>query len=656
MEELNTLLSSLASEGRHHSDGEFTISLEHAVDKLSAYRLVDPTFFVLNLVAAAVTSGAATFTVNTGNTGLSIYYNSFPDEPQTLQALFTYILDTEAPPYLRELALAVHGAQSLPDKPEISLLVGGDGKSWRAQIQGKSVSLEPDFASEPRQGIQMFLTYRSRPAWATLFGRKTGSVGKIMERMFHFCRYAPLAITLNGCSKGSAVNLAVHDEGVMAWCHLKGRQQLRVSKPGRRPSLFVSSRDASPVDSSIALTLADPEVALRTGLLIISRGVVFHRPNHLLGCLLACGVITADHLEKNLSQSDLTEGPEYRELIQAAQKEVDNLLLEMCENPPLLAKNYKNHFRVALRTRFQGPEVPPQVELYDRLANLERDCYFPEHLAEHVRFAKESIDDQGLQNRYRKEVIKAVELRAGESFAQYRWAAGESYLTHLQELTGKHFEDLRIVALLLSNQRDQAQALNDSHPGALAPAVALLCELVSEVDGNAMPIKFARLERALWEDRQDLARGLAAELEQASDSVFLNLYLGGFWAHAKDMQRAAERWERALAAMTTVESEFWWSRLWGRLRGKLPFLLEVRWQARNAFRSLRAGQNAPRSYDCQALKLEWLMLLWDQRGSGRHEEAKVTFLNNYLPALVEPSRLSLRNPTSPELSVALPSS
>lgn len=656
MEELNTLLSTLASEGRHHSDGEFTITLEHAIDKLSAYRLVDPTFFVLNLVAAAVTSRASTFTVNTGNNGLSIYYNRFPDEPEALQGLFTYILDTEAPPHLRELALAVHGAQSLPDNPELSLLLGGDGKSWRARIQGKSVSLEPDFASEIRRGIQMFLTYPSRPAWATLFGGSGGSVGKILERMFHFCRYAPLVITLNGCSKGSAVNLAVHDEGVMAWCHRKGRQELRVSRPGRRPNLYVSLRSDSPVDSSIALTLTTPEVASRTGLLIISRGVVFHRPNHLLGCNLACGVVTADHLEKNLSQSDLTEGPEYRALLQAAQREVDHLLLEMCEDPPLLNALQRSSFESALRSRFKGSELPSQVEMYYRLSTLDQDCNNPRKLAEHVRFVKESIEDQGLQNRFRKELTQAIEMRAGESFAQQQWAWGAGYLPHLQELGAKDHDDLRIVALLLSNQREQAEKLYQNNPEVLSPTLALLCEVTPEVDSNSVPTKFARLERALWNSDRALARQLADELESASDTVFLTLYLGGFWAYERDMKRASAMWERALAAMTTVESEFWWSKLWGLLRGKLPFMLEVRWQARNAFRSLRAGQNAPRSYDCQALLLEWVMLLWHQRASAGPEEAKEVFLSNYLPALIEPKRLKLVNPTSPNVSVALPSS
>lgn len=654
---LNTMIQSMASVGRLDSAGEFTISLEHAAEKLADYRLVDPALFVLNLVACAVVSQAETFTVTTSREQTRFYFNRFPHGPDDLQQLFNYILEPKSPSTLRELALAVHGAQALSQEPEIGLLLSRPDGSWSIAIEGKGVQIEPIEGLERLQGLELILTYPKAAAWASFLGLKSNSSGNILEQLFHFCRFAPLALSLDGRPKGSAVSVGVHDEGFIGWCHLVGRQPLRTVPPGRRHDIFRSRRQQSSIDSSMALALASPELASREGLLIISRGVAFRRPNTLLGTPIACAVVTADHLEKNLSQSDLAEDAAYRELIEHLCKEVETMMLEVCADPPLWRDTQQLHFERALSELFKGRKLPAEIESFRRLNELKRACRDPEALAEHVAFLSQLEGEQdGSTRRLRKELFELLESRASEAIVLQQWKQAEELMGQLAALGAPKRWEVRALLLVLAQEPIPARQAWEKREGAerFPPVLELLCGFQEEVESSSIPTQFARFEKAIWAGDQVLANQLAGELEQATPTPFLTLWLGYFALGEGQLERTATLWASCLSCLPQDERVSWGPLMWKRLRGRVSLSTQIRWEVRLGFEALRLST---RGYQNRAEPFpDWIRRVWEVRARGEFSQSKQVFLDHYLPHQIESRSLKLNSPTSNINPVGVPSS
>lgn len=660
--ELNDLLESMASEGSVESSGVFTLDHDYALRKLDDYRLPDPALFILNLVASAVLCGGHEFIVETENSETRVFFNGTLPEPQRLPELFSFILKPGPHPALRELALGLHGARGLPNDPRISLRVGTREGGWRARVNQAHLEVEP--APVDRIGVKVTVQHAAHSPWARLLGMgQTSSGQKILEQLFHFCRYAPLDLKVNGQPKGSTVPMGLHqDHGPFARLFAQGSQSLRISRPGsRRHDVFFASNRTSPVASSILVGLATPAVAELEGFLLISRGVAFRRPASLLGNPLACAVVSADHLEKNLSQTDLVENEDFRALVAATRAQVDTLVQEVCKNPPVWKPDHARALAIWLETVYAGQPRPPAVELFFRMQQLHQSFTTPETTEEQVDyFLSLSPDERKAADTYREQMLSLLKARVLQCLEQRRWRAANQYLS-LSDRLGKPCRvEFRMVLCSFDLDLEAALALDQASDQDPSPTRLLLRYLwgwTDEPPTRSALSRFFEFERAFQSGQSERAMSLAAQLEQASLTPFLALWLGFYALHRGD-HRAAERcWFQLLNRVSPALYKIWYENLWARLSGKIPLAAQIRWQARQGIRLYLGGGkdcDLPEHHEDPAL-LYSCETVWRMRAEG-DPAAEAIFHQFWLHYLLEPEQFTLQPFSSPDLPVALPTS
>ena len=671
MRELNTMLAELAEDGSLDSTGVFTLSLERADEKLAAYRLANPGLFVLNLLAAAVTGGATAFSVETNETTTSFRFDSklsYSDDQ--LEGIFAYILKPSAPAHLRELALALHGARALPDSPVINLQVNSTGSSRELTMQGESISTGPgtliDPGSEGAPGVVLRITYAARGGWAALFSRRHDRSHEVLQQLFHFCRYAPLRLSYNGQPQGLDVVLGgSNDSNIFAWRLVPGQQALRLGtiRQGTRQGEYPRRHEPqvpTAVPSTFVIGLGTPKVASDTGLLLVSRGVVFRRPIEVLGFPVACAVVTADHLEKNLSQSDLVEGAEYEALLEAVRSEVRDLVLEVCANPPSWPSPATGAaFTRALDSHF-GPDEPAPlvVDTFRRRRAIEDSCRDADAQSEQMSYWRALTGQDSHQaEEFRNELTPAVTRQATRRLSQAQWREAALYLVDLYELLGKAPDALLVVVMILADQGERAQKLLSPQSDGNSTLLEYLLGWGDELDEDLPMAKFLRFQRAVDLNELETADALAKHLEGCRGTAFLFLWLGWYQLFRDHHERAAELWEKALALLPTEERERWANILWPQLSGKLSLLQQVRWQARRSLEGLHLGFGTDKAGSNKALTqtfhpARWAKNVWGARLVGQNEQARDLFVKGYLAGLINPQALRLERVDSRYIPLA----
>ncbi|MBN9416937.1 MAG: hypothetical protein J0I12_15940 [Candidatus Eremiobacteraeota bacterium] len=660
--ELNNLLQSMASEGTVESSGVFTLDFEFAERKLDDYRLPDPALFILNLVAAAVLCEAHEFVVETERAETRVFFNGLLPEPERLGELFNFILKAGPHPALRELALALHGARSLPNDPRIRLEVGTKAGGWQGQVQGARLEVQP--VALERLGVKVTVQHTAASPWQRLLGMGQSSSGqKILEQLFHFCRYAPLDLKVNGQPKGSYVPMGLHqDQGPFARLYAQGTQNLRISRPGtRRNDVYFAPNRSSAVASSLLVGLATPQVAEREGLLFISRGVAFRRPSSLLGNELACAVVSADHLEKNLSQTDVIENDDFHALVAEARRLVEVLVEEVCSNPPLWKQDQARALQTLLESRYPAEPRPPAVELFFRLQQMNHSFVTPESTEEQINFYLSlSSDEQKAASHFRSQMLGLLKTRILQCLEHKRWAAADRYLGLAERLGQAPRVDFRMLLCFFAEDLDSARRLDEGCAEPPSPARLLLRYIwgwsASPPTQSALS-RFFEMERAIQKGQIGAAVETAGSLEEATLTPFLGLWLGWFALHRRDYRAAEGFWFQALSKVSPAMYKLWYGRMWAQLAGKIPLTAQIRWQARQGIRQyLKSRKENDRfEHNEDSGLFDWAQTVWRLRADG-DPAATTVFLRSYLRYLLIPEKLALEPFSSPELPVALPTS
>lgn len=653
MQELNSMLAEMAGEGDVDSSGVFTLSLEKASEKLAAYRLLDPGLFVLNLVAAAVCSSAQNFRIETREAVTTFAYDGSMDfADEELQRLFAYILDPLAPAHLRELALAVHGAMSLPEKPLVRLHLVGPRSCRELVVRDGQIELNP--APMGPLGVTLQLEYPQVSGWTRLFDNRLASRKDPVKQLFHFCRYAPMAIVNNGKAQGSRVTGGIYDQTVFAWRHLKGRQAMKVVSPERRFDLTLSQKADSPVESSMVLSFRADLEAKNEGLLLISRGVAFRRPSRILGFTMAQAVITADHLEKNLSQSDLVEDAAFEELMAIVRGEVEDLVLEVCRNPPpgwTVATAQAFSRQLAMRYPGEGPDVPLPVQMFRRLQTMEAECATAEGQDRHLEFwEKLSAEDPRAGARYGKDLARFFRALIGRRLASSVWFEAQSCLCALVRVEGRPVDALTLVTMVLAGKGEEARRLAGAGTPGMTPTLVYLLGWSQSLESEHPMAQFLRFQRAVESNDRAQAAVLAEALDQVEGTAVLYLWLGWYAISRKEHGKAARYWERCLSRTPVDQREQWASLLWPDLSGKVSFLEQIRWQARRGLDELQLSMSQRResSYGSNgsAHPARWARGVWKAVIDGQPQMARDQFLTGYLISLIRIHELELEPLTS----------
>ena len=660
--ELNHLLESIASEGTVDSSGVFTLDFAFAERKLDDYRLPDPALFILNLVAAAVLTEAHEFVVETERAETRVFFNGLLPEPERLPELFSFILKPGPHPALRELALGLHGARALPNDPRITLRVGTRGGGWQAQVQGARLEVEP--AAAERVGVKVTVQHSASSPWQKLLGRGSSNSGqKILEQLFHFCRYAPLDLKVNGQPKGSAVPMGLHqDQGPFARLFAQGSQPLRISRPGsRRSVIYFAPNRPSEVASSILVGLATPQVAEREGFLIVSRGVTFRRPTTLLDNQLACAVVTADHLEKNLSQTDVVENEDFQALVAETRRHIETLVEEVCANPPAWRHDHAAALMNLLDSRYQPDQRPPAVDLFFRVQQLSQSFATPASTREQVDYYLQL--DPGAQKaaaNFRTQMLGLLKTRVLQCLEQKRWKPADQYLELAERLGQPCRVEFRMLICFFADDLEAARALDAAHGEPPSTTRALLRYLWGWSPGppnQSALSRFFELERALQKNQMGAAQESAASLQEATQTPFLSLWLGWFALHRQDYRAAEKAWSQLLSKISPALYKAWYSRMWAQLAGKIPLTAQIRWQARHGIRTHLGSRKATdRTEHNEDVGLfDWTQTVWRLRADG-DPSATTVFMRSFLRYLLIPEKFSVESFGSPELATALPTS
>lgn len=653
MEELNEMLADLAEVGALDSSGVFTVSLARAEEKLAAYRLTNPGLFVLNLLAAAVSAGASQFAVESHETRTRFSFDpKLEFGSHDLEDIFTYILKPTAPAHLRELALALHGARALPETPRIRLTVGFHG-GQELVVAGPELQVRP--APEAPTGVRLELSFPSPGVWAALFSERTDPSAEILQHLYHFCRFAPLKLSNNGQVRSTPVRLGGPE--VFAWRAIRGSQPMIMVEPrGHYPRS--DSSPAPAVPSTILIGFSTTKTALSTGLLLVSRGVTFKRPQSLLGFPMACAIATADHLEKNLSQSDLVEDDDYHRLLEVIQMEIQALVLDVCTHPPDWSSGQSAGFARALQTLYplQSP-APAVVEAFRRSSTIEDSCRDPAAQAEQMEYWRglKAQDPAGAQA-FGESLASAVERQAQRRLANGEWSSSLQYLLDLGELGAQRSAAFIAAVMLLADREDSARELLASDCQGSPPLLEALIGWDRQSLGSTDIERFLEFERAVASGRLADADAMAQLLQERKGTSVLYLWLGWYQVFRGRHSRALGLWEQSLTRVRVEERERWADILWPALLGKVSFLEQVGWQARRAFESLQFGLSSSSKSRASQTRVQhparWAKQVWEARIRGSSEEAQRLFLKGYLSALLNLSTMSLEPLDSPEVSLA----
>lgn len=645
MEELNTMLADLADDGALESSGVFTLSMDKAEEKLSAYRLVNPGLFVLNLVAAAVCVRAERFRAETRDHRTSFSFNAALEiEDEQLRRLFTTILDPKAPAPVRELALAVHSARALPGEPAIYLTVSTARMCQELVVLKDRIDVVP--APPAPFGVNLTLEYAEGSGWSRLFNRNSARQAQILQNLYHFCRFAPLELLNNGKVQGARITLGVYDQAVFAWRHLRGEQALKVATAERRVDLVISGKTQSPVASSMVIALINTSdgSSSNEGLLLVSRGVVFRRPASILGFPIAQAVVSADHLEKNLSQSDLVEGEAYEALLAVLQAEVEELILEVCTNPPPgWTISTSQAFARALDQRYPSDNAPVPVETFRRVQALSARCLDLTGQTEQMEFWRGlKAKDAKVAEEFGKELAGELKIQFRRALVSQDWPLAAHSRKCLADLQGREPDVLLATLYDLAGQPESARALVNVVMEGFTPALAYLMGWSEELEDSSPISNFLRFQKAAEQSDFALADSLAQALAAEDPTVLLQVWLGGYALYRQHYDEAYRLWDAAVHRMSPREWHLWSRKLWRELIGKVSFLAQVRWGARRtleeAFRGTRAEAGEVRSDD----PLYWALQYWSLRRGGAADKAHTLYRSGIISRLIDMDKLTLR--------------
>ncbi len=315
-EGLNSFLRGIAEVGDHESEGEFTVSLDKALDKLEKFQLTDANLFILNLVSAAVLLRA---------TFLKVKYQAeqdfveFDGEQLSLEKLESLWAAKE--PALAELSIALSAARALSYQ-EIFFESEG-GIQWKA-------GAKPEFFKAFRRGNSLTLV-RRRSTTDKLLGKLSATsftTPKWLHPLRRSCHYAPLTI-IAGHYGVNEKSLQVHSP---AWfCRQQGLFMPRFNLVGE--SGLGAQKMPTIGDFSAIIGTSVNSWAREWNL--VYRGITYSRPTNSIDLGGLAGIVYSDSFSKDISHSDLVQNKAFDQIIEQLKELTVNYIRDELSLKPL---------------------------------------------------------------------------------------------------------------------------------------------------------------------------------------------------------------------------------------------------------------------------------------------------------------------------------
>ncbi len=300
MPELEALMSQLRADGELDSVGEFTLDRRRAREKMRHFQLADPRAYVLELVQAAVLTGAteARFEIDADDMRLEFDGRPFTAEDfdQLYSSMFARRKSSGA---RRQLALGLNAAMAL-DPGHVHVESGGARMEMRAGADEKITAAE-----RPVAGTRIHVRDRFGRRTVVRFLRKLRGRLAEVEYLKKNCRWARLPIYLDGeCISG-------------------------------RPALAeVLARTEVAIPSAMAAVAGFQEEYRSASMTILKDGVriTSHELEGLPGHFVVC--VEVAELEKDVSQRDVVRNEAYDRLLAALPEVLCETLVKLAETVP----------------------------------------------------------------------------------------------------------------------------------------------------------------------------------------------------------------------------------------------------------------------------------------------------------------------------------
>ncbi|MBI3928097.1 MAG: hypothetical protein HY319_21315 [Armatimonadetes bacterium] len=309
--ELEACLEGLHSGGELDSSGAFTLTREKAVEKLRSFRLAEPRLYVLNLLAAAVAGGAGRIEIECDSDDFVLTAPGISVSLYQLRELESHMLSEGSPALLRELGVGFYGAQALrPQRIVVEARTPDRGLRicWRAgRLEEEEVPAGPAALTvRVREKVGL----RTAGKW---IARCTGATRPDSEEdaIARHCNLAPVPVLING----NPLVRPLSAGNVEASIGFRDDAPLNAGHP--LSQLFQSTRLQALLQPTGGPFRGFLCLGGRLGpwLTLVVHGVSFRVATRSFPARGVRGIVYADHLHKDLSQTRVVQDSAFLELM-----------------------------------------------------------------------------------------------------------------------------------------------------------------------------------------------------------------------------------------------------------------------------------------------------------------------------------------------------
>ena len=300
-EGLNSFLRGIAEAGNHESEGDFTVSLEKALDKLEKFQLTDANLFILNLVSAAVLLRATFFKVKYQPDHDLV---EFDGDQLSMEELETLWVSKE--PALGELSIALSAARALSYQ---ELLFESDGGvRWQA-------GAKPDFFEAGSKGNSLTLVHR-RSTTEKLIEKVRGTPALTpvwLRPLRKSCHYAPISIFAGHYGVNTS-SLEVHSP---AWfCKQTALLMPRINLVGESRA----GAQRMPTNGEFSAIVGSSVNFWAKEWSLVFRGITYTRSTSAIDVGGLGGIVYSDSFVKDISHSDLIQNKSFDLIVEQLQE------------------------------------------------------------------------------------------------------------------------------------------------------------------------------------------------------------------------------------------------------------------------------------------------------------------------------------------------
>ena len=391
MSELSHFLQELRQEGEQESEGAFTVPLKVAQEKLERFQLLDPTFYPIQMVAAACASRASFLEITTSITQLEFLYDGWSPTESQMRALNGYLFEAaDSTRFISELSVGLQAALALPAKRVILESFTEEG-AWQLEMRSGGQRMRELKLVSPVLPLTRVLVDKG-------FGLQTSLLKKHDELIYlDRCRNAPLSIRLD---EEELLTPLQPPTDCLAWT--------QVSSPSF-PDVHSSDPATLRVEhSGLSGYLALGEMNWGNQLQLVLNGVNFVRPGSKLGLPAVAATVRVEHLRKNLSFTDLVENQDYLDVLEFLKEQSIRLLVEVCKDPERSRPYWSQLLPLVgqvLRNLKLGEEEKAVLERWNVLASFSMGGH--QEIEQTLKQAAELAEkgDTELAQRLRREVL-----------------------------------------------------------------------------------------------------------------------------------------------------------------------------------------------------------------------------------------------------------